>query len=260
MKRLRSIGVTSAVFAALALFATVVGPAQAASLMHADVAGGAPGSVPGVVAITTSREHCTGAMIAPRVVLTAAHCLEGAGRPAGIRVRPDHTHRNLVVSRYYLAPGFDSASHYDDAAVLILDSPSKLPVLTVARSEPAAGSAATITGYGQQTYTSDATTAAYSAATMIQSRAYCQGVWAGLGDAVPSSDICAQAPNNSDTVTRGDSGGPLLMKSASGSWVIAGINDLVVIPNDVYSGAIPQAFGQVATIRPWLESTIAQFS
>jgi hypothetical protein len=44
-----------------------------------------------------------------------------------------------------------------------------------------------------------------------------------------------------------------------GDWRIAGINDLVVIPNDVYNGAIPQAFGRVDTIRPWLEGKIAQF-
>ena len=59
--------------------------------------------------------------------------------------------------------------------------------------------------------------------------------------------------------TRGDSGGPLLVKTGSGKWSIAGINDLVVIPNDVYNGAIPQAFGRVDSIRPWIEGKIAQF-
>jgi secreted trypsin-like serine protease len=259
MKRLGSLSVTLTVLIALSIAAAFVGQARANPVMHADVAGGAVGSVAGVVAITTSSEYCTGSMIAPTVVLTAAHCLERAGKVASIQVRADDTHQNLQVSHYYLAPGFNPTSHFNDAAVLILKSPSQSPVLSVASSEPAAGSGATITGYGQQTYTSGATTAAYSGATIIQSIAYCEGIWAGFGDAVPSSDFCAQnSPYDNDTVTRGDSGGPLLMKSPTGSWVIAGINDLVVIPNDVYSGAIPQAFGRVDTIRPWIESKIAQ--
>jgi secreted trypsin-like serine protease len=261
MKRLGSIGASLTVLIALALSATFVGQARAGAFMHADVAGGAVGSVAGVVSIRTSSEYCTGSMIAPRVVLTAAHCLEGLRKPASIRVRPDHSRRSLRVSRYYLAPGFDSVSHDDDVAVLILRSPSKSPVLAVARAEPAAGSGATFTGYGQHTYTSGPTTAAYSAGTIIQSLAYCQGIWGELGDTVPSSDFCGEnSPYDNDTVTRGDSGGPLLTLSSTGSWVIAGINDLVVIPNDVYNDAIPQAFCQVATLRPWIEGKIAQFS
>jgi secreted trypsin-like serine protease len=261
MARLGSISATLTMLGALALSATFVGQARAESLMHADVAGGAVGSVAGVVAITTSSEYCTGAIIAPKVVLTAAHCLQGAGSAAYIRVRPNHTHQNLGVSQYYLAPGFNAKSHYDDAAILILKTPSRAPALPVARSEPTVGSGAMITGYGQQTYSSGATTVAYSADTIIQSSAYCQSKWAELGDAIPSSDMCAQnTPYNDDTVTRGDSGGPLLMKSQTGKWFIAGINDLVVIPNDVYNDAMPQAFGRVDTIRPWIESKIAQFS
>jgi secreted trypsin-like serine protease len=249
------------VLAALALSATFVGQAGAKAVMRPDVAGGTVGSVAGVVAIATSSEYCTGSMIAPRVVLTAAHCLEGVRTTASILVRPDHTHQNLRVSRYYLAPGFNATTHIDDVAVLILKAPSRTPVLRVASSEPAAGSDATITGYGQQTYTSGPTTAAYTADTIIQSLTYCQGIWGDLGDTVPSSDICGQnSPYDNDTVTRGDSGGPLLMLSPAGSWVIAGISDLVVIPNDVYNDAIPQAFGQVATLRPWIESKIAQFN
>jgi len=233
--------------------------AQAKTDVHNYVAGGAVGSVAGVVAISTFSENCTGAVIAPKVVLTAAHCLQGVLDKGTIRVVLGNTHQNLGVSAYYTAPGFDPATHVDDAAVLILKSPSKEPALPLVGVEPSAGTGAMITGYGQQTYTSAVTKVAYSAGTTIQSFASCQATWAEYDTAVPSSDICAQSPSNNDTVTRGDSGGPLLVKSSAGSWTIAGINDLVVIPNDVYDGAIPQAFGRVDTIHPWIESEIARF-
>jgi secreted trypsin-like serine protease len=233
---------------------------HATTKVRNDIAGGAVGSVPGVVAIATSSGYCTGAVIAPKIVLTAAHCLEGVSNTSTIRVRFDHPEHNLGVSRYYLAPGFNPASHENDAAVLILKSPSKAPALQVDRVEPAAGTGARITGYGQHTYTSAFARVADYADTTIQSFSSCQATWAKFGSSLPSSDICAESSPDSDaTLTRGDSGGPLLVKSPAGNWRIAGINDLVVIPNDVYNGAIPQALGRVDTIRPWIETKIAQF-
>jgi secreted trypsin-like serine protease len=238
---------------------TAPGSGHGTTKLHSDIAGGAIGSVAGVVAITTSSGYCTGAVIAPKIVLTAAHCLVGVTNASTVRVRLDHAHQNLGVSRYYTAPGFNPTTHDNDAAVLILKSRSNEPALQVAKAEPAAGTGARITGFGQHTYTSAVASVAYYANTTIQSFASCQATWAEFGSSVPSSDICAEnAPQNA-TLTRGDSGGPLLVKSQAGHWSIAGINDLVVIPNDVYNGAIPQAFGRVDSIRPWIEGKISQF-
>jgi secreted trypsin-like serine protease len=249
---------------ALSFLAATLVPASLAhaapTTLHGDIAGGAVGSVAGVVAVGTSSQYCSGAVIAPKIVLTAAHCLTDAGDASTISVRVDHTHQNLKVARYYRAPGFNAANHHNDAALLILKSAAKVPALELVKAEPLAGTGARITGYGQHTYTSGISSLAYSADTTIQSFASCQATWAEFGSAVPSSDICAE--NSADdhaTLTRGDSGGPLLVKSAAGTWRIAGINDLVVIPNHVYDGAIPQAFGRVNAIRPWIEGKIAQF-
>jgi secreted trypsin-like serine protease len=234
--------------------------AHGATSMHADIAGGAAGSVAGVVAITTSSQYCTGAVIAPRIVLTAAHCLDDVKSASTIEVRVNGTDQHVGVTRDYRAPGFNATTHDNDAAVLVLTSPARVPALRLSAAEPLAGTGAMITGYGQHTYTSGVTHVAYSADTVVESMPACQATWAEFGSVVPSSDICASdAPYNTATLTRGDSGGPLLVKSSAGHWLIAGINDLVVAPNDTYNGAIPQAFGRVDTIRPWIEGKIARF-
>ncbi len=156
---------------------------QATTKARPYIAGGAVGSVAGVVAISTSDEYCTGAVIAPRVVLTAAHCLQGVSNTSSIRVRLEGLGQNLGVSHGYIAPGFNAALHQNDAAVLILKSPAKVAALQVVRTEPLPGTAATITGYGQRTYTSAIARNAYSADTIIQSFASCQVT--GLASAVP---------------------------------------------------------------------------
>src|SRR6202046_2384899 len=104
MKRLLALSFLAATMLVPASLAQAVSPAPASghgtTTVHTDIAGGAVGSVPGVVAIATSSGYCTGAVIAPRIVLTAAHCLAGVTKASTIRVRFDHAHQNLGVSSY----------------------------------------------------------------------------------------------------------------------------------------------------------------
>ena len=136
---------------------------HATTEMHSDIAGGAVGSVRGIVKITTSSQYCTGAVIAPKIVLTAAHCLEDVGKASTIGVRVNDTNQSLAVARYVRAPGFDPTTHQNDAAVLILKSAAHTPSLPVSGAEPQAGTGAMITGYGQHTYASSVAHVAFSA-------------------------------------------------------------------------------------------------
>ena len=253
MKRLLLSFLTAGALMPAALAAT----ASATPVLHTAIAGGAAGTVPGVVQISTPTQYCTGALIAPTVVLTAAHCVSDVRRPATIKVHtPDHR-QTLTVSRFVTAPGFDATTHVNDAAVLILKTSARGQTLPVLATEPVTGTGAKITGYGQHTYTSSVANVAYEASTTIGSFSACQRTWAKFGSAIPSSDMCAQNVSNAQTtLTRGDSGGPLLVKSSAGGWAIAGINDLVLIPNDVYTGQIPQAFTRVSAIHGWIQSQI----
>jgi MYXO-CTERM domain-containing protein len=99
--------------------------------------------------------HCTGVVIAPRVVLTAAHCL-GGNPPNAIGVFfgevLDASTASLVpVVGGRAHPGFDEATHANDIAVLILASDAAGVTPLAIQRDPLpdlSGQSVRIVGYG----------------------------------------------------------------------------------------------------------------
>ncbi len=161
---------------------------------------------------------CTGALIAPDVVLTAAHCLEIFGTDGAYEVflgtkllpEPEPRGRFVRVARAVRHPGYDRTSHAYDAALLRLARPvdeSPLPLPEPGRAPLAPGQAARVVGFG------DTKDASAPAGQRRQGTLQVTEVEAGAFRAGPAPAMSCV----------GDSGGPVLVRSAEGGELLVGI-------------------------------------
>ena len=245
---------------------------------HASVVGGttAPiGSWPfaAFIADVTDGTACSGTVVSPMLVLTAAHCVENissgaATAPAAFRVVTgslDWTNRAsgqvLGVSRVAIDPTFDATTLDDDAALLVLATPTSAPAIELAspteNSLTQAGTPAQLAGWGY-TYVGEPTppTVLYQGSTVVQSAVHCaeqetlDGV---LYD--PAENLCAaDTPSFAVSACHGDSGGPLVATAAGGEEIEIGITSHGD-PN--CNPDYPSVFTRADAVSGWVASVIA---
>jgi secreted trypsin-like serine protease len=168
------------------------------------------------LATTSNSQFCGGTLVKGNKVVTAAHCVSGRSA-ASTRVvwgREDKQSTAGIVAnvtKIWVHPSYTSASSGSDVAVLTLDrsiSSAYLPLATPSDTALyAAGTSATILGWGTTSSGGAASRYLLKATVPVTSDATCKTAYSNYSS---TSMVCAGYPQGGVDTCQGDSGGPMV--------------------------------------------------
>jgi secreted trypsin-like serine protease len=220
----------------------------------------------------TSGYACTGTVVAPRVVLTAGHCVEDIEsssivEPTEIAVATGVSNLSKIppanisaVVQVLAYPDFDPTKLQGDAGLLILAAPVAAPPIALATSADAAlyepGDPLTIAGWGiDNRKTGHAPNQLQAATVPIEEAGRCKRGTSGFYPFFdPSRQVCTlDSPAFKITACHGDSGGPAIATRPDRTPVEVGVTSLGDGDCDPSS---PGIFTRVDQISTWVQSWI----
>lgn len=151
---------------------------------------------------------CSGTVVTPRVVLTAAHCLDADPQAVGIVRVWLGSGAEIEARSFSSYPGyrFNTPGVYDVGVVVVNDDLPRNPLPILTSRDGRVGETAIIAGWGRDQNNATASLRAGSTTLSAVRNGFLETLYAP-----PSSSVCS-----------GDSGGPILLQEG-GSWVIGGI-------------------------------------
>ncbi|CAH2056129.1 unnamed protein product, partial [Iphiclides podalirius] len=219
----------------------------------------------------TFEHHCGGAVIAERLVLSAAHCFDkqplhldqirvvvGEHR---LKVQDKHEHRFLA-ERVVLHPDFrKNGPHSNDIALLLVSRSGNgvqfnthVRPICLPDADAEAGSWCSVSGWGYQAEGTETFSPILRAAEVpLMDLDTCRKnqVLGGRQQPILDSMICAGILSGGVDACRGDSGGPLACRT-EGRWELQGV---VSWGSGCARRARPGVYTRVASYVDWIQST-----
>jgi secreted trypsin-like serine protease len=261
---------------------SVTRPARA----HAAIVGGQPAKTetfPWMAEVLDFREgrekgllqFCSGTVVAPRLILTAAHCAESKGTeevnvPSGYQVVTGNIdwaaapRQVFSVSEVLVDPRFDPETLNDDAALLVLSQPTPAEPATLATRPESpelleAGSPAWLVGWGAtDSRHLEASKALQYAETVVQEPRWCARHAPPFSS---DSEVCViNYPHDNTTLCGGDSGGPLIERLEYNNGEEKEEVDIGIASHiyDNCAATQPAVYTRVDALYPWIHSWITK--
>ena len=208
--------------------------------------------------------NCTGSVIAPAVILTAAHCtvdalkipaIAGVARPGVIAASDTDTQRSWHVAELLPHPGYDPVTLQNDVALVVLERSTGAPAMPVIAPWQdglvVGGAAVDMAGWGKMAPGGISPTTELQEATVpLISNAACERGFESTELAAlftPASMLCAYDGPAGIGVCQGDSGGPLSL-TVAGTRTLIGVTSWVQMP--CASG--PSVYNRLSAFRSWI--------
>jgi hypothetical protein len=206
---------------------------------------------------------CTGSVIAPTFVVTAAHCFVSESKVTQVAIAAGAHDLSLVTSgvgevipgsHVEIDPDYnpDTAAH--DAAVITLSRPTSAPPVPLATPDEihtlGPQTPLAIAGWGLTTGSGsgDPPSQLQTAQVQLQDASYCSKVLGKLNVFDPSLFLCTDTPGHVAGTCHGDSGGPLLWTNP------AGVVELIGLTDWGFDKCVPaiSAYTNLGTVGPWV--------